>query len=114
MLLGLTGSIGCGKSTALKYFKDYGAEVIDVDNLVRKLINGEKEVQDAIVQHFGKKAKNNLNQIDRGNLAHIIFNDSKEREWLENLLHPRVLSMWQPLVEADPNSFWVIEIPLLF
>ena len=114
MLLGLTGSIGCGKSTALKYFQEYGAQVVDVDSLVKKLLSGDKEVQEAIDRHFGNKAKDNTNRIDRGKLARIIFNDPKEREWLENLLHPRVQSMWQSLVKADPDSFWVIEIPLLF
>lgn len=114
MLLGLTGSIGCGKSTALKYFRDCGAQVVDVDSLVKKLLHGDNEVQEAIDRHFGDKAKDNANRIDRGKLARIIFNDPKEREWLENLLHPRVQSMWQSLVEADPHSFWVIEIPLLF
>jgi len=114
MLLGLTGSIGCGKSTALKYFREYGALVVDVDSLVKKLLSSDKEVQEAIDRHFGNKAKDNANRIDRGKLAHIIFNDPKEREWLENLLHPRVQLMWQSLVKADPDSFWVIEIPLLF
>ncbi len=114
MLLGLTGSIGCGKSTALKYFREYGAQVVDVDSLVKKLLSGDKEVQEAIDRHFGNKARDNANRIDRGKLARIIFNDPKEREWLENLLHPRVQSMWQSLVKADPHSFWVIEIPLLF
>lgn len=114
MLLGLTGSIGCGKSTALKYFREYGALVVDVDSLVKKLLSSDKEVKKAIDRHFGNKAQDNANRIDRGKLAHIIFNDPKEREWLENLLHPRVQLMWQSLVKADPDSFWVIEIPLLF
>ena len=114
MLLGLTGSIGCGKSTALKYFREYGALVVDVDSLVKKLLSCDKEVKEAIDRHFGNKAQDNANRIDRGKLAHIIFNDPKEREWLENLLHPRVQLMWQSLVKADPDSFWVIEIPLLF
>ena len=55
-----------------------------------------------------------LGKVDRERLAGIVFNDSEELRWLENLLHPLVRNHWETRVRAAPETFWVVEIPLLF
>ncbi len=114
MRLGLTGSIGCGKSTALKFFQENGAEVIDSDSLVKDLLKSDKEVQNAIRGHFGSGVINDGGEIDRKSLAQIVFNDAEKLAWLEKLLHPRVGAISQSLMDEKPDSLWVVEIPLLF
>ena len=96
MILGLTGGMGCGKSTAARFFADHGFRRIDTDAIVRT------EVLTAD------------GAINRAGLARAVFGDDAARLWLEALLHPRVRACWQAQVHEAPAAAWVVEIPLLF
>jgi len=114
MVIGLTGGIACGKSTALTIFEELRFRVIDCDRVVGNLLDHEAEVRQALVKHFGAKALDAANGVDRGLLAGIVFSNKEELEWLEKLLHPRVHEICQREVAGDPDSTWVVEVPLLF
>lgn len=116
-LIGLTGAIGAGKSTALATFAELGAEVLSTDALVHELY-GSKELRDAVVQRWGEDVAPG-GTVDRGRIAKIVFAAPDEREWLESLLWPLVgqrIVSWieQARARQPPPPAAVLEVPLLF
>ena len=122
--VGLTGGMGCGKSTAARLFREQGFGVLESDQIVRELWENDAEVKQAAMARWGTtivelKTKNlkpetSSPRISRSKVASIVFADPKELDWLENLLHPRVRARWQAAIIAEPMRDWVVEIPLLF
>jgi dephospho-CoA kinase len=114
--VGLTGSIGTGKSTVAKIFEKLGAYVIDADKVVHQLFENE-DVKEEIVSTFGKSILDNQGKIDKKKLAQIIFTDKEKKKKLENILHPKVRQKIQEFIEdvykKDENAVVIAEIPLL-
>lgn len=102
-VIGLTGAISGGKSTALEVFGDLGAEVICSDKLSRKYFEVFKE---KIYRHF--------KSAGRAAIAETVFKDDTKRKWLENLLHPLILKEAQEIISASKKNIIVFDIPLLF
>jgi len=113
MKIGLTGGIGCGKTTALAHFRERGAVVFDTDACVRGLLEGDPAVRASLREQFGEEIFTSDGMIDRPELARIVFGNSSKLEALESLLHPRVRAAWQQESDQDHPCF-VVEIPLLF
>jgi dephospho-CoA kinase len=117
-LLGLTGGIGSGKSTALAYLHELGAAVISSDDVVHGLYS-TAEVVDRIREHFGDAVVDGAGGVSRQALAGIVFADEAELRWLEGCLHPYVrqaVDDWiavQRKVRPRP-ALLVVEVPLLF
>ena len=113
--VGLTGSIGTGKSTVLKIFKDLGAYVIDADQIVHQLYT-KREVQEEIKREFGN-VFNEDGSLDRKKVAQIIFNDINKKRILERLVHPKVRSeiykILKNIEKNEKNAIVIVEIPLL-
>jgi dephospho-CoA kinase len=114
MILGITGGMGCGKSTAARLFESKGFRRIDSDALVRDRVLASAEVQAALRVHFGNAVFKGDGTVDRGALAGRVFSDDAERKWLEELTHPAVFSLWRELLASDTAAKWIIEAPLLF
>jgi len=116
--IGLTGGMGCGKTTAVGMFRDFGFGVLESDVIVRDLWETDAEVKKAALKRWPSIAEASVQnpeiKISRRKVAEIVFADPKELEWLENLLHPRVRLCWQSAMEVEPEKDWVVEIPLLF
>jgi dephospho-CoA kinase len=115
--VGLTGGIGAGKSEALKALEALGAETLSSDAVVHELLT-TGEIRDALVERFGEDVAPR-GEVDRGRVASVVFADPEQREWLENLLWPRVgerMLEWRQGVESlDPKPrAAVVEVPLLF
>ncbi len=117
MLLGLTGGIGAGKSTALAAFEQLGCATLSSDAVVRELY-GRTDVRSAVAEHFGPGVLGPDGEISRPALAALVFSDEEARRWLERLLHPLVaeeLERWRSEQEAArPGALLVHEVPLLF
>jgi dephospho-CoA kinase len=117
-LLGLTGGIGSGKSTALAYLHELGAATISSDDIVHDLYS-TADVVDRIREHFGDAVVDGAGGISRPALAGIVFSNEGELRWLEDLLHPFVreaVAVWiesQQKVRPRP-ALMVVEVPLLF
>src|SRR5690606_9683355 len=111
--LGLTGNIGCGKSTAGLLFAQAGFARSDSDLVVKELLRSDPEVINAVSGRFGKGVLLPEGGVDRAALAGIVFQDKAQLQWLEKLLHPRVAHVWQARLAADPQADWCVEIPLL-
>lgn len=114
MRIGLTGGIGCGKSTAGKLLEAKGFRRLDSDAIVRRLLAENDAVIDAVCAQFGPELRLPEGGIDRRALAKIVFGDADALTWLEALLHPLVGQTWQAALENTPEADWVVEIPLLF
>jgi dephospho-CoA kinase len=115
----VTGGIGAGKSEALRAFERHGAAVISSDEIVHELLRSDEEVRAAIADRFGREVFDGAGEVDRDRVAQIVFADADELDWLERLLHPRVvasyLSWREELAEQpDPPAVSVTEVPLLY
>jgi dephospho-CoA kinase len=117
VLLGLTGGIGAGKSTALAAFAQLGCPTLSSDEIVHALYL-DPEVRAAVVEHFGPRVLGDDGEVSRSALGRRVFADDGDRRWLEGLLHPRVaaaLRRWRAEQEAaHPGALLVHEVPLLY
>ncbi len=115
MTLGLTGGMGCGKSTAARLFAELGWRVFDADQVVRDEVLREPEVVAAIRARW-PEAVDATGNVCREAVATRVFVAGSESElrWLEELTHPRVLACWREAVAEEPGARWVAEVPLLF
>lgn len=117
-LIGVTGAIGAGKSSALQAFALRGCACLSADAIVHTLYH-QARVRDAVVQRFGDEVLGPDGEVDRVALGRLVFDDPAALAWLEGLLHPLVAEhMEQWLAEAqlrDPAPPLVLyESPLLF
>ena len=117
--VGLTGGIGSGKTVVSDLFEKMGAPVIDTDIIARQLVADDPDVLSEITEIFGKDVLDVDGRLDRKKLAGIVFNDNKQKQKLENILHPRIRSEVLHQVEAlsgieSPAHYAIIVVPLLF
>src|SRR5271156_201207 len=89
--VGLTGSLGSGKSTAARLFAAHGAHVLQSDVIGRELMQPGQAVYAAIVERFGNAVVLPDRQLDRGALAKIAFTDGRVEE-LNAIVHPAVIA----------------------
>jgi dephospho-CoA kinase len=114
---GLTGGVGMGKSTAARIFREHGAQVVDTDELARKLVQPGRPALADIQAAFGKKVIGPAGELKRAELAQIIFADANARRELEAILHPRIREQWLAQIESwrgEDRPLAVVVIPLLF
>ena len=115
----VTGGIGAGKSEMLRAFARHGAAVISSDEIVHQLLRENSEVKRAVVERLGEDVLGDDGEIDRGKVGRIVFSDPPALAWLENLLHPLVVTRYlgwrEELAEQpDPPAVCVTEVPLLY
>jgi dephospho-CoA kinase len=116
-LLGLTGGIGMGKSTAAEFLRRRGAQVVDADELARQLVQPGQPALNEIRDAFGEKIVAPGGWLRRNELARIVFSDATARKKLEAILHPRIRERWLAQVEIwrkENRALAVVVIPLLF
>jgi len=113
MILGLTGGMGGGKSTAARFFEEAGFRLIDTDRIVREQLLTDPVVVAQIAARF-PEVVDARNEVQRPALARRVFGDDASRLWLEGLLHPLIYERWRALLATAPEERWVIEAPLLF
>lgn len=114
MILGITGGIGCGKSTAAKLVEARGFQRVDSDALVRDHVLTKPEVRTALKEHFGADVLANDGSVDRTRLGARVFSDDEALWWLEDLTHPPLFALWRKALATSPGGAWVFEVPLLF
>jgi dephospho-CoA kinase len=115
----VTGGIGAGKSEALRAFARHGAAVISSDEIVHELLRSDEDVRAAVRERFGDAVFGPDGRIDRNRVAERVFSDARELEWLERLLHPRVIAgylRWRDELAQRPDApvLTVTEVPLLY
>lgn len=113
IIVGLTGSIGMGKSTAAKMFEQAGVPVYDADETVHRLYAGR--ASPLIEQAFPGTVVDGI--VDRKKLAQAVLNDSQAMKKLEAIVHPLVHeeeSLFLEQAKFDREPMVVLDIPLLF
>jgi len=98
--VGLTGSIGCGKSTVGQMFRQKGCYVIDADELARIVVEPRKPAWEQIQRVFGSAICREDGSIDREKLGDIIFRDAVRRDELNAIVHPAILQEEQDVLES--------------
>lgn len=111
--IGLTGSLGSGKSTALCFFKQLGCDVFDCDDYVHELLKHDEAVRAYLRDTFGDEVFDN-NQVNRGVLADLLFEDYQKLDGFEALIHPKVVQGWEKQWNHERKNPYIVEIPLLF
>lgn len=114
-ILGLTGSIGMGKSTVAGQLASLGARVCDADSIVHKLLGKGGAAVEAVGNAFPGIVNNGA--VDRKALGSIVFHDQAKMKTLEAILHPLVVAEEKAFIEKYTNDkvdIVVLEIPLLY
>ncbi len=115
--IGLTGSMGSGKSTAAKVLRNLGFAVLDADQIVHELLAKGTPVEKEILSTFGPAVQGPDGHLDRRALGQLVFSNSEHLARLEALLHPKVRSE----VAKKKSQLWAqgvgyafYDVPLLF
>lgn len=118
IIVGLTGSVGTGKSTVARFFKELGAYVIDWDELAREVVHPRLRAWKEIVEYFGKDFLNEDLTINRQKLAEVVFSDKEKVAKLNEIVHPEVFKederITNEIKSLDPHALIIKDIPLLF
>lgn len=116
-LIGLTGGLGSGKSTALRVFKRLGARVIDADFLARRAVDPGQPAWRDIKRRFGRQVFYKNGRLNRQRLSRLVFTDKKALKELNAIIHPRVKEMEIRLIagikKKRPNAVVVVDAPMM-
>ncbi|OZM57942.1 dephospho-CoA kinase [Lottiidibacillus patelloidae] len=116
-IIGITGGIASGKSTVTGMLRNRGYAIIDADIVAREVVEPGEEAYNLIVNHFGRKIIGENSFLDRQLLGEIIFNDQKEREVLNSIVHPAVrlrMNDKKDMYISEGRNTVIFDIPLLF
>lgn len=112
-VVGVTGGIGSGKTTATDYFASLGVDIVDADVASRVVVEPGRPALKAICEHFGPDILQADGTLDRAALRQRIFADSEEKQWLENLLHPLIGEEIRQSLENALSPYAILVSPLL-
>ena len=113
-VVGLTGGIGSGKSAATAIFEDLGIDVVDADLASREAVLPGSKALDQIQKKFGNEILLEDQSLNRAKLREIIFDNSDDKTWLEQLLHPEIRHIIQSKLENSSSKYVILVSPLLF
>lgn len=117
LVVGITGSIACGKTTVSNMLEEMGAPAIDFDVIARHVVEPGTPALAKITDYFGKQVIQEDGSLDRKKLSKIVFRDLEKRKKLESLTHPAILEEFfrqvNEIAEKDPDAIIQVVIPLL-
>ncbi|RIZ69566.1 MAG: dephospho-CoA kinase [Methylococcales bacterium] len=112
--IGLTGGIGCGKTTVSKLFEQLNIPVIDADTIAHQLVEVGQPALKEIVLAFGSDILNVDGSLNRKKLGQFIFADNQQKQKIEAILHPLIYQAIQSALIHINSAYCIISIPLLF
>ena len=117
MILGITGSIGSGKTTAARIFSKYHYNGIDADEIGHSLMNNKK-LKNKLIKNFGNEILSRNKSIDRKKLGNIVFSDNKKLKKLNSIIHPLIINEIKSQIKKIQKKYWddskiIIDAPLL-
>ncbi|MCK5818632.1 MAG: dephospho-CoA kinase [Psychromonas sp.] len=112
LIIGLTGGIGCGKSTVSALFEKRGVDIIDADKVARLVVEKGNPALLKIADHFGAEVLID-GCLNRPRLRQIIFSDNKQKVWLNKLLHPLIRTEMLAQLKNSKSDYVLLEAPLL-
>jgi len=112
--VGLTGGIGCGKSTAVDAFRVLGVPIVDADQISKDLVKQGNDALSEIAVIFGDDLLLESGELNRPLLKQLIFSDSNALEKLEAILHPRIRAeITRQISTIKKQAYVIVDIPLL-
>ena len=111
--IGVTGVIGSGKSTAVKYFSSLGVPVFIADDCAKKLMNDDDFLKSEIIKIVGDNAYQN-NELNRKYISDVVFKDEKLLNSINNLIHPRVKKEYLNWLNKQDSKYCIYEAALIF
>ncbi len=117
VVIGLTGSLGTGKTTVATMLAQLGAKILDADQIAHQLIRSTGQCYQPIIKTFGKRILTR-NRIDHKKMAQIVFSSSRDLKKLTQIIHPQV----ERVIRQHLKHFQsqgrvravVLDVPLLF
>lgn len=117
LVIGLTGSIGTGKSTIANKMIELGIPIVDADLIAREVVEPGREAHQKIVERFGQAILHEDQTLNRPALGEIVFSDETKRQQLNEIIHPAIrkeMLMQRDAYIAENVPVLVMDIPLLF
>jgi dephospho-CoA kinase len=115
--VGLTGSIGVGKSFVAGVLAELGCHVLDADRTAREVVEPGSPGLNAVAEAFGPEVIRSDGTLDRERLGALIFADEGKRNLLNSILHPYIMTRQDGFLRAweadDPNGIGVIDAALM-
>ena len=115
--VGLTGSIGVGKSFVASIFIELGCRVLDADQTAREVVMPGTPGLKALTDTFGEDILNPDGTLDRKRLGALIFVDQSQRELLNHTLHPFIIARQDEILNEweaeDPNGIGIVDAALM-
>ena len=111
--VGLTGGIGCGKTTVADMFAALGASVIDTDQIAHSLTAPHGAAMPALLAEFGEDFATPEGALDRAKLRALVISDATARARLEAILHPRIRDATAAAAAIATGPYTIFVVPLL-
>ena len=113
MIIGITGSIACGKSTVSNYLKSKGYIVIDADKIGHEALDDDY-VKEKLILAFGNEILED-NKINRQKLGELVFGSSSNLNVLNSIVHPEIRKkILEKIDKNNDQEFIFIDVALLF
>ena len=113
--LGITGSLGAGKSSAADYFEQLGGKIYDADHEAKQLLVKSAELQNVIVQTFGQIVLAETGGLDLKRLGRVAFATPEGQARLNGIMHPLVVqAILEAITAAVDTKLFIVDAPLLF
>ncbi|MFM7426345.1 MAG: dephospho-CoA kinase [Elainella sp.] len=117
-VIGLTGGVGMGKTTVSDYLhRQYHLPILDADLYARQAVAPNSVLLGQIVERYGRQILKPDGSLDRARLGNLVFNNSAERQWLEQQIHPFVRQQIEQdlkQLSQQGQEIAVLVVPLLF
>ncbi|WP_020651413.1 dephospho-CoA kinase [Massilia niastensis] len=111
--IGLTGGIGCGKSTVADMFAALGASIVDTDLIAHSLTAPHGAAMPALLAEFGADFATPDGALDRAKMRALVFSDAGARARLEAILHPRIRDATAAAAAIATGPYVIFVVPLL-
>ena len=113
LIIGITGSIACGKSLVSNYLREKGYTIIDADKIGHMALEND-EVKKQLVNKFGKSILKD-NEVNRITLGKLVFENNENLKELNNIIHPQIRKNISEQIQVHKNEKLVfVDVPLLF
>tara|TARA_B100000686_G_C16790040_1_gene978003 strand:- start:1987 stop:2589 length:603 start_codon:yes stop_codon:yes gene_type:complete len=113
LIIGLTGGIGSGKTTATNIFTAEGITIIDADKISHELTKTQGIAIPNIKKAFGQEFISKDGSLYREKMRNLIFSNAYSRKKLEEILHPLIQIEIKRCIETASSPYTIVSIPLL-
>lgn len=112
--IGITGGIGSGKTTVCRIFEVLGVPIFNADDVAKDIMLKDEVLVKSIKKHFGSEAYFEDGSLNRKFLASIVFNDEKELQSLNKLVHPATIRDFENWAQKQSYPYCLHEAAILY